>query len=153
MRLQIKLNFESFFKLKNNNKKIIIKNNNLIEIKYIIYYVLLIEFINKKNNNQKIKVLISKPKVTKKNHKTPILYSPNRHKVAQKQFKLTYYNLCLPISINLLDLRRERILNTSREYLLRVFKSVSNLLSLGVVNINLSNVSIRLDTKTFISFK
>lgn len=113
------------FKLKINIKPILNSKDikhNYIYIKYIIYYLLLVDFIfNSKHNypvnsrkanfegdseytpNKAIKVKVNSLKqdqfscklcksyIIKKVRRITILYSPNRHKKAQKHIKFNFY--------------------------------------------------------------
>lgn len=177
------------FKLKINIKPTLNSKRvkfNYIYIKYIIYYLLLVDFIfNKKHSFQinsegttlegnteylhkkvvQIKSFkqdyfsckLHKSYITKKVRKITILYSPNRHKKAQKHIKFSFYIVNFSIQLicnNLLSIKDK----TKQMYKLMKVDNGSNFLYLilnmklilAISIINISIYKIKLTKSNFL---
>jgi hypothetical protein len=113
--------------LKKSNKK------NIINIKFLIYYILLIEYLNKKIVKGVTKI-IYKHRVVKKELSNSILYSPNRHKIAQKHFKISQYKLSIPFLIELSSIK------FNFNIYVYIIKFIKILLNINVTNLNLDSI-------------
>lgn len=173
------------FKLKINIKPTLNSKNtkhNYIYIKYIIYYLLLVDFIfNNKHNysvnfrkasfdgdsedkpNKAIKVKINSLKqdqfscklcksyIIKKVRRITILYSPNRHKKAQKHIKFNFYIVNFSIQLffnNLLGIKGKtklipKIIEINKDSsFLYLILNIKLILAISIINISIFRIKL-----------
>lgn len=145
-KLLLKITLNTFFKTSTYLNKNI-KNNSVISVKYIIYYLLFIDYIKYNYNptfSKNTIISIKKPYTIKKERVSTILYSPNRHKSAQKHFKNILYSIILTIEIRNYLNKSEKwqsvLIKPTYNYYINILTLLRLFLKFSLININTQSI-------------
>ncbi len=128
--------------------------NSNITIKFIIYYILLIDYSNFSpisKLKEPLSLFIKKPIIKKKSKFLPILYSPNRHKTAQKHFKYDIYYITIKILFsNYYDYYSNKYNNYLNKLSFSSIGSLVYIINISKLLINISIINLSINSISFL---